>query len=414
MDISVNVPQGKFLAMPDNITAKAFVSGFGGGKTYVGCIQMCLDFWRYPLVHQLYAAPSYPQIRDIFYPTVRAVSEAMGLRVEVREANKEVHFYEGRKYRGTTICRSMERPESIVGFKVGAALVDEIDIMPTLKADHAFNKILARLRFENAPNRVSVCSTPEGYKFVYNRFVLNKTERYGMVQASTYDNEANLPDGYIESLADTYNPELRAAYLNGQFVNLFSGTVYKSYERKKCASRETIQPHEQLRIGVDFNVTNMSGVVYVVRDGVWHAVAELTGIYDTPELIAAIKQKYPEHNIRIYPDASGGSRKTVDASISDISLLQSAGFAVYANKSNPLVKDRVIAANVAFDNGRVKVNELLCPEYSRCLEQLAYDANGAPDKKSNLDHLPDAGTYPIAFEMPVVRPAASVSIKFVS
>jgi len=104
----------------------------------------------------------------------------------------------------------------------------------------------------------------------------------------------------------------------------------------------------------------------------------------------------------------------VDASVSDISLLQSAGLAVYAHKSNPLVKDRVIAANVAFDKGLVKVNELLCPEFARCLEQLAYDANGAPDKKSNLDHLPDAGTYPIAYEMPVVKPAASLSIKFVS
>ena len=414
MDISVNVPQAKFLAMPEHIKQKAFISGFGGGKTYIGCIQMCLDFWRYPLMHQLYAAPTHIQIRDIFFPTIRDVSEAMGLRVEVREANKEVHFYEGRKYRGTTICRSMERPEAIVGFKVGAALIDEIDIMPTIKADHAFNKILARMRWEGAPNRVSVTSTPEGYKFCYNRFVMNATEKYGMVQASTYDNEANLPEGYIESLADTYNPELRAAYLNGQFVNLFSGTVYRSYERKRCASRETIQPKELLRIGVDFNVTNGSGVVYVTRGGVWHAVDELTGIYDTPELIATIKQKYPEHQIRIYPDASGGSRKTVDASISDISLLQSAGFAVYANRSNPLVKDRVIAANVAFDKGLVKVNELLCPEYSRCLEQLAYDANGSPDKKSNLDHLPDAGTYPIAYEMPVVKPAANVSIKFVS
>ena len=414
MDISVNVPQAKFLAMPEHIKQKAFISGFGGGKTYIGCIQMCLDFWRYPLMHQLYAAPTHIQIRDIFFPTIRDVSEAMGLRVEVREANKEVHFYEGRKYRGTTICRSMERPEAIVGFKVGAALIDEIDIMPTIKADHAFNKILARMRWEGAPNRVSVTSTPEGYKFCYNRFVMNATEKYGMVQASTYDNEANLPEGYIESLADTYNPELRAAYLNGQFVNLFSGTVYRSYERKRCASRETIQPKELLRIGVDFNVTNGSGVVYVTRGSVWHAVDELTGIYDTPELIATIKQKYPEHQIRIYPDASGGSRKTVDASISDISLLQSAGFAVYANRSNPLVKDRVIAANVAFDKGLVKVNELLCPEYSRCLEQLAYDANGSPDKKSNLDHLPDAGTYPIAYEMPVVKPAANVSIKFVS
>jgi len=412
MQISVNKPQAAFLALTNRY--RAFVSGFGGGKTYIGCIAQCLDFWKYPGVNQGYFAPTIPQIRDIYYPTIQEVAYSLGLSVEIREGNKEAHFFEGRKYRGTTICRSMQLPESIVGFKIGSALVDEVDLMPTDKADRAWNKIIARMRYQDASNRVSVTSTPEGYKFMYNRFVLNKTERYGMVQASTYDNEANLPPDYIESLADTYNPELRAAYLNGQFVNLFSGTVFRSYERKRCASRETIQPKEQIRIGLDFNVTNMSAVCYVVRGAVWHAVDELVGIYDTPDMIATIKQRYPEHAIRIYPDASGGARKTVDASISDISLLQSAGFAVYAHRSNPLVKDRVIAANQAFDKGLVKVNELLCPEYSRCLEQLAYDANGAPDKKSNLDHLPDAGTYPIAYEMPVVKPAASVSIKFVS
>ena len=412
MDISVNVPQGKFLNLDNKY--RAFVAGYGSGKTFIGCVAQCLDFWKYPKINQAYFAPSYPQIRDIYYITAEQVAAACGLRVEIREGNKEVHYYNGRTYRGTVICRSMQLPQTIVGFKVGNALVDEIDVMDTNKASLAWNKIIGRLRWEDAPNRVSVTTTPEGYKFVYQRFVMDQTVNYGLVQASTYDNETNLPEGYIDSLADTYNPELRAAYLNGQFVNLFSGTVYRSYERKRCASRETIQPREQLRIGLDFNVTNMSGVVYVVRDNVWHAVDELTGIYDTPELIAAIKQKYPEHHIRVYPDASGASRKTVDASVSDISLLQSAGFAVYAHKSNPLVKDRVIAANVAFDKGLVKVNELLCPEYSRCLEQLAYDANGAPDKKSNLDHLPDAGTYPIAYEMPVVKPAASLSIKFVS
>ena len=412
MDISVNVPQGKFLNLDNKY--RAFVAGYGSGKTFIGCVAQCLDFWKYPKINQAYFAPSYPQIRDIYYVTAEQVAAACGLRVEIREGNKEVHYYNGRTYRGTVICRSMQLPQTIVGFKVGNALVDEIDVMDTNKASLAWNKIIGRLRWEDAPNRVSVTTTPEGYKFVYQRFVMDQTANYGLVQASTYDNEANLPEGYIDSLADTYNPELRAAYLNGQFVNLFSGTVYKSYERKKCASRETIQPRDRIAIGVDFNVTNMSGVCYVVRDNVWHAVDELTGIYDTPELIATIKQKYPEHHIRVYPDASGASRKTVDASVSDISLLQSAGFAVYAHKSNPLVKDRVIAANVAFDKGLVKVNELLCPEYSRCLEQLAYDANGAPDKKSNLDHLPDAGTYPIAYEMPVVKPAASLSIKFVS
>ena len=295
-------------------------------------------FWKYPGVNQGYFAPTIPQIRDIYYPTIQEVSYSLGLNVQIREGNKEVHFYEGRKYRGTTICRSMQIPESIVGFKIGSALVDEIDLMAADKAERAWNKIIGRMRYQNASNRVSVTSTPEGYKFMYSRFVLNKTERYGMIQASTYDNEANLPEDYIESLADTYNPELRAAYLNGQFVNLFSGTVFRSYERKRCASRETIQPKEQIRIGLDFNVTNMSAVCYVVRGAVWHAVDELVGIYDTPDMIATIKQRYPEHAIRIYPDASGGSRKTVDASISDISLLQSAGFAVYAHRSNPLLK----------------------------------------------------------------------------
>ena len=41
-----------------------------------------------------------------------------------------------------------------------------------------------------------------------------------------------------------------------------------------------------------------------------------------------------------------------------------------------------------------------------------YDDNGTPDKKSNLDHLPDAGTYPIAFEIPVVKPVADLRVRF--
>ena len=117
-------------------------------------------------------------------------------------------------------------------------------------------------------------------------------------------------------------------------------------------------------------------------------------------------------SIRIYPDATGRGRKTVDASTSDIALLEAAGFVVYANKSNPLVKDRVISANNAFQTMRLFVNDEKCPELAKCFEQLAYNDNGEPDKKSNLDHLPDAGTYPIAYEMPIVKPATNLNVRF--
>ncbi|MCK5127788.1 MAG: terminase, partial [candidate division Zixibacteria bacterium] len=133
---------------------------------------------------------------------------------------------------------------------------------------------------------------------------------------------------------------------------------------------------------------------------------------DTPAIIEVIKERYKEHNVRIYPDASGKSRKSVNASTSDIGLLEDAGFLVYVNNSNPFVKDRVLATNNAFSKGRLFINDEKCPEFARCMEQLAYDANGEPDKKSNIDHLPDAGTYPIAFELPVIKPASHVKVTF--
>lgn len=55
------------------------------------------------------------------------------MNVKINEGNKEVHFYAGRQYRGTTICRSMEKPQTIVGFKIGNALIDELDVMPAKK-----------------------------------------------------------------------------------------------------------------------------------------------------------------------------------------------------------------------------------------------------------------------------------------
>ncbi len=112
---TLNIPQAKFLAMQYKF--KAYVAGFGSGKTWVGCGGICKGMWEHPKINQGYFAPTYPQIRDIFYPTVEEVAHDWGLNVKINEGNKEVHFYAGRQYRGTTICRSMEKPQTIVVLK---------------------------------------------------------------------------------------------------------------------------------------------------------------------------------------------------------------------------------------------------------------------------------------------------------
>jgi len=417
--LKLNAPQHIFLNEL-NTKYRAFVGGFGSSKTFSGCLDLSIFASRNPKTVQGYFAPTYGDIKDIFYPTIEEASHMLGFTADIKVGNKEVHLYRGRIYYGTIICRSMDNPSSIVGFKIARALVDEIDILPKDKATIAWNKIVARLRLviPGVENGISVTTTPEGFKFVYSKFAENPTASYSMVQASTYENAEYLPPDYIDTLIETYPSELIDAYINGEFVNLTAGTVYNSYSREKNRSIETIKEKEPLRIGMDFNVTNMSAVIYVMRGSEWHAVSELSGIYDTPSMITTIQEKWPEHSIRIYPDATGSRRDTRSgtkggAAVSDISLLEGAGFGVYANQSNPRVKDRVMSTNKAFQDMLLFINDKACPEYSSCMEQLAYDKNGEPDKKSNLDHLPDAGTYPIAFELPVIKPVIDLNVNFV-
>lgn len=406
----LNIPQSQFINMPNKF--RAFVAGFGSGKTWVGCAATCKHFWEFPKVNSGYFAPTYPQIRDIFYPTIEEVASEWGLRVQVRTGDKEVHYYSGSKYRGTTICRSLDDPASVVGFKIGHALVDEFDLLAIDKALLAQRKIMARMRYKVAGlrNGIDYTTTPEGFKATYQIFVDDlqkkpeKAVNYGLVHASTYQNAANLPDDYIPSLLEAYPEQLITAYLDGQFVNLTSGTVYRNYHRERCNSNDTVQGKEALRIGMDFNVEHMAATVYVMRDKVWHAVDEFVDYLDTPDICRAIKERYPENKITVYPDASGKNRKTTGAAESDIKIIKNSGFAVKAHDSNPMVKDRVNAVNKAFSDGLLKVNFRKCPTVARCFEQQAYDKNGEPDKKSGQDHQNDASTYPIAYELPIIRP----------
>ena len=321
---------------------------------------------------------------------------------------------------GQILCRSMEDPGSIVGFKIGHALADEIDTMAPAKAADAWRKIIARMRFnlDGLRNGIDVVTTPEGYRFVYQQFVRQVRERpdlgtlYGLVKASTYENEVNLPSDYIPSLLASYPPNLIQAYINGEFVNLATGTIYTSYHREKNRCMDTVQAGEPLFVGVDFNVGKMAAVVHVKRNGQPRAVAEEVNRYDTPDMIRALQARFQGHQIRVYPDASGGSRKTVNASETDLALLRKAGFIVCAPPANPPVKDRINAMNGMFcaANGErhYLVNDAMCPTYADCLEQQPWTAGGEPDKSTGHDHANDAAGYFIHHDYPIIRRTATI------
>lgn len=381
----------------------AFVGGFGSGKTAAAIARTMALKVMCRQQDIAYYLPTYPLVEDIAFRRFPELCERKGWAYKLNKASSFIEFPGA----GRIVFRTMERPERIVGYEVAHSVCDELDTLPTDKAREVWNKVIARNRQKcGMANTVAVATTPEGFRLVHELWVKLRAPGYVLFRAKTMDNAANLPPGYIDNLRNTYPSQQLQAYLDGEFVNLTAGSVYPEYDRNLNASRQTIREGEALHVGLDFNVTKMAAVVHVLRDGEPHAVTEYTDVFDTPAMIALLKSRHAGHSIMVYPDASGGARKANNASVTDLSLLRSAGFTVCVNSQNPAVKDRVLSTNALIHKDgqrRYRVNVDTCPHLVEALEKQAYDKHGEPDKSAGLDHIIDAATYFVVYRYPIVK-----------
>lgn len=400
MQIRLSRAQLEFVSAQEQFPA--FVGGFGSGKTHAAVMRAISKKLQYPGQNVGYYLPTYDLVRTIGFPRFAEVLDTMGVPHKINRSDAIIDF----NGFGQLIFRTMDTPERIIGYEVADSLVDELDTLPTDKAREVWNKIIGRNRQkkpDGSLNTVGVATTPEGFRFVYERWQKDKAPGYRLIKAPTQSNARHLPDGYIDSLRASYPSNLLSAYLDGEFVNLTAGSVYPSFDRALNATYEQIAEREPLHIGLDFNVTKMAAVVHVLRHDEPHAVQEFTGIFDTPAMIRLIGERYKlkGHPIYVYPDASGQSRKSNNASESDLALLKQAGFNVMVNPANPAVKDRVLSVNKMIEARRYRVNPDTCPSLVEALERQAYDKNGEPDKTAGFDHVIDAAGYMVAYRYPI-------------
>ena len=304
------------------------------------------------------------------------------------------------------LLRTMENPEKIVGYELADAIIDELDTLSEEKAEEIFTRVVSRIRLKKPDGEVGTCgvtTTPEGFRFCYRKWKIKdvkaplKPEDFHLIKGKT-ENNIYLPDDYIENLKSQYPEAKLRAYLNGDFVNLKGQTVYEDFDRKENSTKLKLTKGETLHIGMDFNVGKMAAVVGIIKNKQCYIVDEIFGVLDTPAMIKEIKKRYSDYDILIYPDAAGKSRKSVNASETDIELLKKE-FTVKAKRSNPKVKDRVMSVQSMFLNGkgerRLFVNLDKCPTLVDNLEQQIYDKNSEPDKSGGQDHMLDALGYMI-------------------
>lgn len=410
LKIQMTEPQARFFQLEDKYPA--FIGGFGTGKTETLANCAIRDALSSSSALVALYEPTYDLVRLILAPRMEEKLVDLGIRYKYNKQENIIYTSSGQC--GDFILRTLENPARIIGYESYRAHVDEIDTLKKDLAALAWRKIIARNRqrpdgVEKPFNRVSAYTTPEGYRFVYDTWGRNPKPGYTMIQAATYTNPF-LPEDYVQSLRDSYPAALIQAYIEGRFTNLNSGSVYPDFSRTLNHSDVVELPGEPLLIGLDFNRLKMSAVIYVMRDGWPVAVAEVTDGRDTPYMADLFKRQYADngHPIQIFPDASGANSSSKNASESDLSILRQAGFAIRVNSVNPAIADRVNAVNALILNGqgerRFKINTNRCPHLTDGLEQQAYDKNGMPDKSSGVDHLNDAGGYPLAFLFPISKP----------
>lgn len=377
------------------------VGGYQSGKSTVAVIKTIIHLLQYPGVPIAYYLPTYGLFEDMLIPKIDELFKEINIKYVHHQKNSKIITPYGEIW-----MRSMDNPDRIVSYSVGYSVVDEVDVVHSNKRDDAMKRIASRNSFKkDTPNQIDFVSTPEGFAYMYKFFEKNANENKLLLRLSTLANRDNLAGGYIQGLREQYTEDQLKAYLNGEFVNLTSGTVYYSFDRELNNSNRVLKNADTLYIGMDFNIGNMSAVVHVV-DNVPIAVDELTKIFDTQGMINAIKQKYQGNRIIVYPDSSGKNRST-NAAVTDIEMLNRAGFIMRYKKTNPLVDDRIKNMNRMFYNGQnkigYKVNSTKCPEYTEALERMPYDKNGVPDKSSGFDHITDAGGYFIYYEYPLKK-----------
>jgi hypothetical protein len=389
------------LAFVDDATTQiiGISAGYGAGKTRALCAKAVMLAAANQGFIGAVMEPTGPLIRDIWQNDFDDFLEAYDIPYTFRASplpEYTLHLPGGDT---KILCRSFENWSRIIGLNLAWVLADEIDTVTPNIANKAFPKILGRLRSGNV-RQFAAASTPEGFRWMWNTFgsddAQQRTDRK-LIKMRTADNP-HLPPDFIERLQANYDPQLLRAYLDGEFVNLTTGQVYDRFDRSKHITTDLPDTsREPLRVGVDFNVGNMSAVIAIRQGNSLLVIDEISGAHDTDALAQEIQRRYPQRQVYIYPDASGGNRST-NASQTDIQILESYGFSNQSPRSNPPVRDRVAAVQALLENGKGQVRLTIaagCRKVIECLELQSYNEKGDPDKDAGYDHMNDALGYVI-------------------
>lgn len=386
MKIKLSPTQNAFLNSKKEYTL--FAGGLGSGKTHAGAVWTIKMALQYPGTNGLITANSYSQLRKATLSKLFELLDVYGIRFRY---NKN----EGIIYIGDSViyCISMENYDNLRGIEVGWCWSDEC----AFYKEEAFNVLIGRIRDPKAPCQWKGTTTPNGFNWLYTKFVEKPFSSSFVVKSKTSENLANIKASYVKDLREQYDSRLAEQELEGEFVNLNSGKVYYAYDRRIHNKVVNDIPHSAIYVGLDFNVNPLCGTFIYVKGNKLYVKSEMY-LKDSNTFQAAkeIIRRYPYQALQVVADETGNRRKTSSAE-TDHEIIRRANLPL-AKFKNPKVKDRQNNLNRLFDQGRIVIDPS-CTHLIKDLEQLVHD-----NKDEMLSHPSDTLGYVAWHLFPLKKP----------
>lgn len=396
----------------ERVNFPLFIGGYGSGKSFILIYNAIADIKTFPGCKVCIYAPTYDILELNLVPEFEIFLDNIGISHTYNKQKHVLHLPGDRKL----IFRSMADEKRIVGYQAYSSHIDEADLMTMYKARSMWDRIIARSRQQHPKHgkdtkmMVAAYSTPESFRFTYDRWKKNPGVGYKYVRAPTWSN-STLSTSYVRGLIASYTPQQQAAYLKGIWTNISSGNVYSYFDPTMHATGRVIEPGDTLYIGQDFNVGGCCGAVYVIDrtpqgKGVKVTMSQVDEYADvtTEDVVETLGIRYKGHRCVLFPDSTGRANNS-NASPSDISILEKARYEIRADPTNPRIEDRVNAVQRLFYRNLLFINPDKCPQsVSARIEQAYNKLTGKPEKYAGpgtVDDRNDAGDYPIAKLFPI-------------
>jgi len=243
----------------------AFMGGQGSGKTAGGGIKCWFYSMEHPGSRGVWTEPVAAMFAESCLPTLRSFfGEYEGAFWQEQGKggpNHRIEFANGCLW----MLKAAETPERLVGFEVAWALMNEAGSTEHGSQEQAYLNLVGRLRQKGYPHWLGVATTPSGYNWLWREWVDSPTAKetgHILFHGSTFENKANLPDGYIERMAQTYieGTPMYRQYVLGEFVQM-EGLVLGNFDPNKHIAPWPDTLFVRKLAGVDFGVQSPTAIV---------------------------------------------------------------------------------------------------------------------------------------------------------